>query len=59
MTAIEQVCSIQVDPLEFFGLLTWLDGRPLLDVMEPYRQKILSEALSKIAPMDRLSIDGS
>jgi hypothetical protein len=41
---------IQVDPLEFFRLLTWLDGRPLLDVMEPYRQTILKEALSTFRP---------
>ncbi len=39
------VCPSQIDPLEFFGLLKWLDGRPLLDVMEPYRQTILREAL--------------
>jgi Phage Terminase len=47
MTAplIEPVCPVQVDPLEFFGLLTWIDGRPLLDVMEAYRQTILREAL--------------
>lgn len=35
----------QVHPLEFFKLLTWLDKRPLLEVMEPYRQNILTEAL--------------
>jgi hypothetical protein len=32
-------------PMEFFGLLRWLDGRPLLDTIEPYRRRILSEAL--------------
>lgn len=50
MTAGEPVCLTQIDPLEFFRLLTWIDGRPLLDVMEPYRQKILSEALSTFRP---------
>ncbi len=40
----------QIDPMEFFGLLKWIDGRPLLDVMEPYRQKILSEALYTFRP---------
>ncbi|NOU09382.1 MAG: hypothetical protein HOO98_05100 [Nitrospira sp.] len=50
MTEVERVCPVQVDPLEFFGLLTWIDGRPLLDVMEPYRQKILSDALSTFRP---------
>src|SRR5689334_4889646 len=39
------VCPAQVDPLEFFGLLKWIDDRPLLDVMEPYRQTILKDAL--------------
>ena len=34
-----------IDPLEFFGHLRWLDGRPLLDTIEPYRRQILSEAL--------------
>jgi hypothetical protein len=32
-------------PLEFFSLLRWLDGRPLLDTIEPYRRRILTEAL--------------
>jgi hypothetical protein len=35
----------QVHPREFFAHLNWIDGRPLLDVMEPYRQKIHSDAL--------------
>lgn len=50
MTAVERVCPVQVDPMEFLGLLTWIDGRPLLDVMEPYRQKILTEALFTLRP---------
>lgn len=50
MTDIQRVCPTQIDPMEFFSLLRWIDGRPLLDVMEPYRQKILSEALSTIRP---------
>ncbi len=50
MTDIEQVCPAQIDPLEFFSLLRWIDGRPLLAVMEPYRQKILSEALATVRP---------
>jgi phage terminase large subunit-like protein len=32
-------------PLEFYKHLQWLDGRPLLETIEPYRQKILSDAL--------------
>lgn len=34
-----------VSPLQFFGHLVWLDRRPLLDVLEPYRQRILTEFL--------------
>ena len=25
-------------PLDFFSELVWLDGRPLLDTIEPYRR---------------------
>jgi hypothetical protein len=32
-------------PLEFFGELRWLDDRPLLDTIEPYRRKILVDVL--------------
>ena len=32
-------------PLDFFGELVWIDGRPLLDTIEPYRRKILVEVL--------------
>jgi hypothetical protein len=34
-----------VHPLDFFGHLVWLDGRPLLDTIEPYRRTILANAL--------------
>src|ERR1700689_2880746 len=34
-----------VHPLEFFGALVWVDGRPLLDTIEPYRRKILTDVL--------------
>ena len=37
--------SEQLDPLKFFNLCRWLDRRPLLTVMEPYRQTILHDAL--------------
>jgi len=46
--AIERVCSEQVRPLKFFSLLKWLDGRPLLSVMEEYRQTILNDALATV-----------
>ncbi len=32
-------------PLKFFSHLVWLDGRPLLDTIEPYRRTILSDGL--------------
>jgi hypothetical protein len=32
-------------PFSFFGLLKWIDGRPLMDVIEPYRRKILEDVL--------------
>lgn len=34
-----------ISPLEFFSHLVWIDGRPLLDVVEPYRQRLFMEAL--------------
>lgn len=43
----------QVHPMEFFGLLKWIDGQPLLSVMEEYRQRILTESLFT------LRVDGS
>jgi phage terminase large subunit-like protein len=35
----------QVPPLEFFAPLVWLDGRPLLDTIEPYRRRKFEAAL--------------
>lgn len=35
----------QVPPMQFFGHLKWIDGRPLTSVIEPYRAKIFTEAL--------------
>jgi len=40
----------QKTPLQFFKLLQWLDGRPLLEVMEPYRQAILRQGLYTFRP---------
>jgi hypothetical protein len=37
-----------VDPLRFFGLLKWLDGRPLPDVIEAYRRRIFTEVLGRM-----------
>ncbi|MDA2926326.1 hypothetical protein MYX78_03670 [Acidobacteria bacterium AH-259-G07] len=35
----------QISPMQFFGHLKWIDGRPLTKVIEPYRVKIFTEAL--------------
>jgi hypothetical protein len=40
----------RVSSLEFFGLLRWIDGRPLLDVIEPYRRQIFSSVLDTVNP---------
>jgi hypothetical protein len=32
-------------PLAFYECLRWLDGRPLLDTMEPYRRELHTKAL--------------
>jgi Terminase large subunit, ATPase domain len=43
-----------VGPLDFFAHLVWLDGRPLLDTIEPYRRAILREALYSFEADGRL-----
>lgn len=43
----------QVAPLDFFANLRWLDGRPLLDTIEPYRRKTFDEALFSFDPDSR------
>lgn len=35
----------QISPMQFFAALKWIDRRPLLAVIEPYRQRIFTEAL--------------
>lgn len=34
-----------LSPLQFFKHLCWIDGQPLLNVIEPYRQQIFTESL--------------
>lgn len=34
-----------LDPIKFFSLLKWIDGRPLIEAVEPYRQAIFAQAL--------------
>jgi hypothetical protein len=43
----------RVSSLEFFGMLNWIDGRPLLDCIEPYRQRIFTAALDTFEPDGR------
>lgn len=40
-------------PLDFFRKLEWLDGRPLLDTIEPYRRRIFTDALYTFDPDGR------
>lgn len=43
----------QVDPLKFFSRLKWIDEQPLMSVVEPYRQRIFTEALYTFDPNGR------
>jgi len=43
-----------MSPLDFFRHLKWIDGRPLLSVIEPYRQKIFMEMLYTFDDDDNL-----
>lgn len=47
---VVRVCPPQIHPLTFLGCLRWIDGRPLLAVMERYRQQILTKALTTLRP---------
>lgn len=38
----------RVTSLEFFGMLRWIDGRPLLDHVELYRRRIFEAALDDV-----------
>lgn len=44
----------QPTPLEFFGLLQWLDGRPLMDTIEDYRREIFQRVLFSFGDDGRL-----
>jgi hypothetical protein len=43
--------------LEFFDKLKWLDGRPLLKTIEPYRQHIFTQVLDTFDPDGRPSFN--
>ena len=40
----------RVTSQQFFARLQWLDGRPLLDTIEPYRRQLLTTALDTYRP---------
>jgi hypothetical protein len=52
-----QVVSKQISPVEFASHLVWLDGRPLLDTMEPYRRKLLTHAFMDRTLLGRRKYD--
>jgi hypothetical protein len=41
---------LPISSLEFFGRLKWIDGRPLLDTIEPYRRRLFARALDERRP---------
>jgi hypothetical protein len=49
-------------PLDFFGELVWIDGRPLLDTIEPYRRQIFEDVLWTFdhagAPVYSMTLNG-
>ncbi len=46
------VAASRLTSAEFFGALSWIDGRPLPAVIEPYRQRLMADFL------DTLDTDG-
>jgi hypothetical protein len=48
------VTIAQIHPMQFYSKLRWIDGRPLLDVIEPYRRELLTKALFSFDDRGRL-----
>ena len=46
-----------VHPFDFFGRLRWLDGRPLMDTIEPYRRETFARVLYTFDPDGRPCYD--
>jgi phage terminase large subunit-like protein len=44
---------VRTTSLEFFGTLKWLDGTPLIDLIEDYRKAIFTEVLDRYEPDGR------
>jgi hypothetical protein len=44
--ASEPLCpGNRIHPFDFFDRLVWLDGRPLMDTIEPYRRELFQTVL--------------
>src|SRR5262249_16149447 len=43
----------RVTSTQFFGRLRWLDGKPLLDTVEPYRRELFTKSLDSYGPDNR------
>jgi len=52
-TADAATHSAAPHPFKFFSHLVWLNGRPLIDTIEPYRRAIFSDALFSFDPDGR------
>ena len=54
---ITRVCPVQIPPVKFFGVLKWLDGRPLLSSDVPFWQQIVTDAFYTFRPDGRPQFD--
>jgi hypothetical protein len=48
--ALSRVASHDPTSLQFLGALRWLDGKPLLNTIEPYRRELFTHALDTFRP---------
>jgi hypothetical protein len=53
MKAVSGAPKGAVHPFEFFDRLVWLDGRPLMDTIEPYRRELFETVLWTFDPDGR------
>jgi phage terminase large subunit-like protein len=50
MPKLKPKLESNISSLAFFAKLKWLDGKPLLDSIEPYRRRLFEQALDSIGP---------
>ena len=56
--ASEPLCpGNRIHPFVFFDRLVWLDGRPLMDTIEPYRRQLFADALFTFDQSGRPAFD--